>query len=119
MKKTRFGAVLLAAAWCVGMAACAIDDSSLDEDTDGESREDEENLGEVEQAIGEGGNCLTAACDAGLTCCRGGSQFPVFKCRNLTNDENNCGTCGHQCTGSPPSPFTHFECQASFCTPVL
>jgi len=58
----------------------------------------EENVSEAELAVGEGGACTAGGseCNTGLTCCNTG--VPGI-CRNLQTDEDNCGTCGNECTG--------------------
>ena len=43
---------------------------------------------------GGGGGC-TAQCQSGFTCCGG-------TCVTENNDINNCGACGHKCTGTHP-----------------
>jgi Stigma-specific protein, Stig1 len=43
---------------------------------------------------GGGGNC-TPQCQFGFACCGN-------RCVNANNDINNCGTCGHKCTGVHP-----------------
>jgi len=54
-----------------------------------------EDVGEAEEAVGVGGSCsLYQHCDPGLTCC---GSLGIGTCRDLQNDHNNCGSCGHAC----------------------
>lgn len=57
-----------------------------------------ESVGQAEQAVGVGGLCSsTSQCDSGLTCCWTSQPFPHGNCRDLNNDDNNCGACGNSC----------------------
>lgn len=80
----------------MALGACARDATTPDDS-------EVADLGEVSQAlVGEGGWCGPPSwpdCDADLTCCNY-SGFPTtFICRDLRWDDDNCGGCGHECTG--------------------
>ena len=58
------------------------------------------------------GSACTGSCGSGLTVCGAGGASGGGYCANLTNDANNCNTCGHACvapTGGSPT------CAASMC----
>lgn len=96
-KLVRGSLALLGFTFAGYLAACA---------TSGHEELDEEEVGEVQQAVAAGGFCALngqggSNCDAGLTCCSS-PPFGLRVCRNLMSDVSNCGTCGHACTAVPP-----------------
>ncbi|MBL9024148.1 MAG: hypothetical protein JNL21_18290 [Myxococcales bacterium] len=102
------------ALWAAGMTACLAGDSE-------EEETDDEEYGSVQQAVGEGGLCgppFWGSCNAGLSCC--GDDDALRRCYNLQTSDLHCGTCGNDCTvGSPPYPFTHYDCILGVCHPVI
>jgi len=111
-------ACVAALAWVGVMAACLPEgDEQEGEEAEGEEVEE---VGQAQQAVGEGGLCGAGqgTCDSGLTCC--GAGVFTKRCRNLQTDENNCGACGNDCdAGGPPGfPFTDWVCILGACHPV-
>lgn len=97
MKIVRFA--MVASAMAVFASACVMD--SQDESFV-EPIESPENS--PENHIPEGsGPCTPPGqghCQSGLTCCVTGGPWGTTKCRNLQNDENNCGGCNVFCGGT-------------------
>jgi hypothetical protein len=71
-------------------------------------------LGTIGQAVGEGLACSIDACDPGLTCCEEGS---AKTCRDLKEDPNHCGSCGHICPG-PLAQCYHGCCRILTFQPI-
>lgn len=93
---SRFGAsIVFALVLGVSFTACVGSDES--------PATSDEDVGEAAQAVSEGGVCNPLQglfCDSGLTCCAPTGVI-TRRCRNLQNDELNCGACNNVCTCSP------------------
>lgn len=113
MKKLLAGVAVLT--WAGVLTAClAADESETTENEDGEE------VGQAQQEVGEGGQCGpsygTCSPSPPLACC--GGVF-VGRCRNLQNDEANCGQCGNNCyDDEPPYPYDGWTCIAGNCVPT-
>jgi hypothetical protein len=83
----------------------------------------EEELAEVQQAVGLGGSCVPrlANCDAGLTCCGSNGSY---KCVNTEVNFYHCGSCNNACGLIVEGPATDMciggtcydDTQHEFCT---
>lgn len=113
--------VMFAVAWGVGLTACLAGDPEEVEDGDEEAEEEE--VGSVQQEVGVGGACGPGigTCNLlpnPLTCCH--NILLQGNCRNLQNDEANCGSCGNDCYefGPPPPPWDgEWHCISGQCIP--
>jgi len=101
----KFIGFVAAFAWVVGVAACVAGPGNESDPSDA----DDEETGSAEEALGGvGDSCYIWRqppdnCISTLACC--GNALTGGHCRNLLNDESNCGTCGNVCGGPNPTCF--------------
>jgi hypothetical protein len=93
-----------------GLFACiaAADTDEVSEPAESQPAEGEpaisEPVAEAEQAVSyEGEYCnviFGSPCAAGLSCCNNGGPIGTGYCRDLSTDEDNCGSCNNACANT-------------------
>lgn len=101
----------MAVGHCGGSTFVNTGDASTDAATDASGDASSGDAGRMDGGGTDGGGTdgsatCSPACGFGRQCCNG-------ECKNLDNDQNNCGACGTHCNGN--TPFCDGTCKAIPC----